>query len=104
MTEIPNDFDICIKTPERQLESKEFTISKDKTKYHIKLGKTKDKIILSSLNYEGNFDLDDLIKISRLFSICKSIDEVYEFILNLFHRNKVIIKEVITNKEIKLYY
>jgi regulator of replication initiation timing len=103
MTEIPNDFDICIKTPERQLESKEFTISKDKTKYHIKLGKTKDKIILSSLNYEGNFDLDDLIKISRLFSICKSIDEVYEFILNLFHRNKVIIKEVITNKEIKLY-
>ena len=103
MSEILNDFDICIKTPETQIESKEYTLNKDNIKYHIKIGKTKDKIVLSSLNYEVKFNLDDLIKISKLFSICKSIDEVYELLINLFNRNKVIIKEIITNKLLKLY-
>jgi len=103
MSEILNDFDICVKTPEKQLESKEFTLNKDNNKYHIKIGKTTDKIIISSLNYEGKFNLDDLIKISKLFAICKSVDEVYEFLINLFSRNKVIIKEIINNKVLKLY-
>ena len=51
MTEILNDIDICLKTPEKQVESKEFTINKEGIKHLIKIGKTKDKIILSSLNY-----------------------------------------------------
>ena len=103
MSEILNDFDICEKTPENELESKEYTLKKDNIKYHIKIGKTKDKILLSSLNYEAKFNLEDLVKISKLFSICKSIDEVYEFLINLYNRNKVVIKEIITNKLLKLH-
>ena len=50
MTDSPNDVDICLKTPEKQIESKEFTLNKESLKYNIKIGKTRDKIILSSLN------------------------------------------------------
>ena len=102
MTDSPNDVDICLKTPEKQIESKEFTLNKESLKFNIKIGKTRDKIILSSLNYEAKFNLDDLIKTSKLFNICKSIDEVYEFIVNLFGRKKVIIKEINDNKLLKL--
>ena len=102
MTDSPNEVDICLKTPEKQIESKEFTLNKESLKYNIKIGKTRDKIILSSLNYEAKFNLDDLIKTSKLFNICKSIDEVYEFIVNLFGRKKVIIKEINDNKLLKL--
>ena len=104
MTEFPNDIDTCLKTPESQLDSKEYTLNKDNNKYGIKIGKTKDEIILNYLNYEGKFNLDDLIKISKLFCICKSIDEVYEFIINLFNRNKVAIKEINNNKYLKLKF
>ena len=104
MTEFPNDIDTCLKTPESQLDLKEYTLNKDNNKYGIKIGKTKDEIILNYLNYEGKFNLDDLIKISKLFCICKSIDEVYEFIINLFNRNKVAIKEINNNKYLKLKF
>ena len=104
MTEFQNEIDMCLKTPEKQIESKEFTLKKDGIKYRIKIGKTRDKIFLTYLNYEMKSNLDDLIKTSKLFSICKSIDEVYEFILNLFSRNKVIIKEINTNKFLKLNF
>ena len=97
------DFELYIRTPETQIESKEFTLNKDNNKYHIKVGKTKDKIMLSSSNYEVKYNLDDIIKLSKLFAICKSIDEVYELLINLFYKKKVIIKEIITNKNIKLY-
>ena len=103
MAEFQNEIDIYLKTPEKQIDySKEYILNKDNNKYHIKIGKTKDKIILNCLNYEGKFNLDDLIKISRLFCICKSIDEIYEFIINLFNRNKIIVKEISTNKLLKL--
>ena len=97
-----SDIDICLKTPEKQLDSKEFTLNKDNIKYHLKIGKTKDKIFLTTLNYEAKFTLDDIIKTSKLFSICKSIDEVYEFLINLFIRNKASIKEINTNIFLKL--
>ena len=102
MIEIPNNIDISLKTPKKQIELKEFTINKEGIKHLIKIGKTKDKIILSSLNYEAKFNLEDLIKISKLFNICKSIDEAYEFIVNLFSRNKVNIKEINDNKLLKI--
>ena len=102
MAEIINDIDIYLKTNEKQLDSKEYNLNKDNVKYNIKIAKTKDKIILNSINYEKKLNIDDLIKISKLFSICKSIDDAYEFLINLFNRNKIIIKEVNTNKSLKL--
>ena len=102
MNESQTDIDIYYKTPEKQLESKEFTLNKDNIKYHIKIGKTNDKIFLTSLNYEAKLTLEDLKKTSKLFCICKSIDEVYEFLINLFIRNKVVIKEINTNNLLKI--
>ena len=40
--------------------------------------------------------------ITKLFSICKSIDDAYELLINLFNRNKATIKEISTNKSFKL--
>ena len=40
------DIDICLK-PEEEIESKEFTLSKDNIKYNIRVIKTKLKLILS---------------------------------------------------------
>ena len=102
MTDNINDIEIYLKGNEKQLDSKEYILSKDSVKYNIKIVKTKDKIIISSINYEKKFDIDDLIKISKIFCICKSIDDVFELIINLFNRNKITIKEVNTNKSLKL--
>ena len=98
-----NENDIVLKTPEKPLDSKEFKLSKDNYKYQIKISKTYDKIIINCQNFEDEFNLDDLIKTSRLFCICKTIDELYEFIINLFNKNKVIIKDINKNNFLKLY-
>lgn len=97
-----NEIDICLKTPEKPLDTKEFILNKDNHKYNIKISKTYERLLITCLNYEAGFNLDDLVKTSRLFCICKSIDEVYEFLINLFNKNKVIIKEINKNNILKL--
>ena len=97
------DIDICLK-PEEEIESKEFTLSKDNIKYNIRVIKTKLKLILSCIHYEFKSNIEELITISKLFNICKSIEEVYEFIINLFNKQKVFIKEIIPNKTLKLFF
>ena len=97
------DIDIYLKPEEEQIDWKEYSLSKDKVKYNIKAGKTRTKIILNCIHYEYKSNLEDLIQISKLFNICKSIDEIYEFIINLFNKKKVTIKEIIPNKTLKLY-
>jgi len=104
MDEIMKDIDICLKPVEEQIDSKEFSLSKDSIKYNINVIKTKSKIILSCIHYEYKSNLEDLIKISKLFNICKSIEEIYEFIINLFNNKKVSIEEIIPNKTLKLFF
>ena len=97
------DNNICLK-PEEEIESKEYSLSKDNIKYNIKVIKTKLKLILSCIHYEFKSNIEELITISKLFNICKSIEEVYEFIINLFNNKKVSINEIIPNKALKLYF
>ena len=97
------DKDLCLDPSEEQIEFKEYSISKDNIKYNIKISLTKGKININCIHYENKFNLDELIKISKLFSICKSIEEVYEFIINLFNKKKISIKEIIPNKILKIY-
>ena len=104
MNDIIPDIDICLKAEEEQLESKEYSLSKENINYNIKVGKTKSKIVLSCIHYEYKSNLENLINISKLFNICKSIEEVYEFIINLFNRKKVTIKEIIPNKTLTIYF
>ena len=98
------DIDICLKLEDEEIDWKEYSLTKDKTKYNIKVGKTNSKIIINCIHYEYKSNLEDLIRISKLFSICKSIEEAYEFVINLFNRKKVSIKEIIPNKALKLYF
>ena len=84
MTDTLKDIDIYDKSPEKPLEEKEYTLTKDNTKYNIKISKTKDKVIIYNATYEAKFYLDDFVKISKLFCICKAIDELYfkSFLIN----------------------
>ena len=97
------DIDICL-NPEEEIESKEYSLSKDNIKYNIKVIKTKLKLIMSCIHYEFKSNIEELITISKLFNICKSIEEAYEFIINLFNNDKVFINEIIPNKTLKLFF
>ena len=104
MNDFIQDIDICLKAEEEQIDYKEYVLTKDKVKYTIKIGKTKSKIIIDCIHYEYKSNLEELIQISKLFNICKTIEEVYEFIINLFNKKKVSIKEIIPNKSLKLFF
>ena len=104
MNDFIPDIDICLKAEEEQIDYKEYVLTKDKVKYTIKIGKTKSKIIIDCIHYEYKSNLEELIQISKLFNICKTIEEVYEFIINLFNKKKVSIKEIIPNKSLKLFF
>lgn len=84
------------------IDTKEFNIINDNIKYDIIISKTKDKIFIRCNNYESKLNLDDYNKLNPLFCICKTIDDIYELLLNLFNHNKVLIKEVSKNNIIKL--
>ena len=84
------------------IDTKEFSLIKENIKYNLKISKTKDKIFIRCNNYETKLNLDDFIKINPLFNICKTINDVYELILNLFTHNKVSINEIKKNSIIKL--
>ena len=104
MNDIIPNIEKCLNLDEDQIDSKEYILSKDKIKYNIKIGKTRTKIIISCNHYEYKSNLEDLIQVSKLFSICKSIEEVYEFIIHLFIKKKVSIKEIIPNSTLKLFF
>ena len=103
MEDMMKNMDIGLK-PEEEIESKEYSLTKDNIKYNIKVIKTKLKLILSCIHYEFKSNIEELITISKLFNICKSIEEAYEFIINLFNNNKVSIIEIIPNKTLKLFF
>ena len=57
----------------------------------ITIEKTKDNIIIRSNYYELKLNIENLSILTK--TIYKSIDEVYEFINNIFIQNKFIIKD-----------
>ena len=78
----------------------EYFLLKDNFIYKIIIEKNKDNIIIKNNKYIQSFNLNDL-KILVSKSI-KSIDKAYEFIIKSFEENRVSIKNIILNKEIKL--
>ena len=79
-----------------------YYLIKDNNAYKIKIGKTKDKIIIKSINYEIILDNNILSKL--FFSKFNNINESYEYIINLFDLTKVFIKEIIINNAMKLLF
>ena len=82
------------------LKYDEFYLIKENNAYKIIIEKLKNEILIKCKNYEIKLNNNDLSILSK--SIINTIDEAYQFIINIFEYNKVIIKEIIINKSIKL--
>ena len=84
------------------IEKAEYPLSRNNISYIIKVCKTRSKIILISDNYELKLNLSELVKTNILLNVCRTIDDVYKLIINLFNKKKVKIKEIIEYKIITL--
>ena len=83
-------------------EYEEYYLLKKNSIYKISIEKLKDEIIIKCKNYEIKLNNSNLSQITK--SILKTIDEAYELIINAFEKNKIIIKDIIMNKTIKLFF
>ncbi len=84
------------------IDKKEFKIEYKKIIYDIILSKTNDKEFLVFQCYQRNnkynsfearLNFIDLIKLSKAFKVCESIDDAYIIILNKFQNENVFIQE-----------
>ena len=81
-------------------EYEEYYLIKENNVYKIIIGKENNFIFIKCKNYQiliNNIGLSKIIK-----SMIQTIDEAYEFIINIFENNKVIIKDIKKNKYLKL--
>ena len=72
--------------------SEEYYLTKDNTIYKVIVGKLNNTIIINCKRYETTFKNNELSILTK--QELNSIDEEYEFIINLFEDNKVSIKEI----------
>ena len=80
----------------------DFYLIKNNIIYNIHIEKTKNSIIIKSNNYIGIYDLNNLSNLLKIRFY--SIDTAYDYIINLFEENKVMIKSKIINKKIILIF
>ena len=78
----------------------DYYLIKNNKIYKITVESTEDIIIIKSKKYLVSFNL---IMFSKLFNIkFDTINKSYEYIINIFKKNNVEIKDIIINKEMKL--
>ena len=93
-TENNSNNDILIK------EKEEFQLIKNNIKYTFLILKLEAKIIIKNKNY---FVKLDKYNIYKLFGVqFDSIENIFKYIINAFNEDKIIIKDIILNKEIIL--
>ena len=72
------------------IESKEYIINFDDTPCNILIGKTKKNVIISSLCFTTNLNKMEFgLAINKEF---ESIDELYDYIINIFDKKNAKIK------------
>ena len=81
------------------IEYQEFYIIKENVEYKFLIIKYRNELIIKRKNYKFIFNQGNLSLMNKSFY---SINDAYKFIINRFEENKVIIKSIIINKEIKL--
>ena len=81
------------------LNFKQYTIYYNESPFDILIGLTKEYVLIKSFNYDKKINKNELSKLTNV--IFNSVEELYEFIKNIFEQNKVIIKEV-TKEMMKL--
>ena len=85
---------------ENILENEECYIIKEHNAYKFIISKKQSEIIIKCKNYDIKFNNNDLSILTK--SILNTIDDAYDYIINIFQENKVVIKEIINKKTIKL--
>ena len=78
----------------------DYYLIKDNIVYKIIIEKNSENIIIKCKNYLISFNEYKLSSLTKIKF--HSIDNAYEFIYNIFEENKVIIENIVLNKEIKL--
>ena len=89
-----------IKLFDNLYEFQEFYLIKDNNAFKIFIGKRKDDIIIKCENYEIQFTFNELSILTK--TVFNNIDESYNYIIKLFQKNKVSIKDIDINKTFKL--
>ena len=82
------------------IEHEEYYLMKENNIYKFIIGKEENELIIKCKNYEIKLNNNDLSILSK--SILNSVDDSYEFIINIFEENKVKIKNITINKTIQL--
>ena len=82
------------------LDYREYYLLKENLIYKINIFKYSNTIIIKSKSYQKKFDLKELIKIANIKF--NDIDAAYNFIIDSFNKNIVLIQNEIINKFIKL--
>ena len=90
------------KLQNQNIEYQEYFIIKENTIYKITITKIDSNIIIKCKNFAINLKLNYLLLITK--KNFKSIDEAYEFIINLFEENNVFVDKITKNKELSLIF
>jgi hypothetical protein len=85
---------------ESEMNYNEYYLTIDNLIYKIIIIKNNNEIAIRYKNYEINYSKDDL---SILINVnFKSINDAYNYIINIFEDNKVCIENINKNNELKL--
>ena len=69
--------------------------------YKIIIGKTENEIIIQCKNYMISFRQNELFLLTRVQF--NSLDNAYDFIINIFEENSFLIKNIMKNKEMQIF-
>ena len=79
---------------------KYYCLTKENIEYRLVIEKGKTEILIKYQKYKIILNNNDLSKLTKL--IINTLDEAYNFIVNLFENHKVAIEDINLNKYIKL--
>ena len=82
------------------IDTQEYFLINDNIIYKIIIGKNSNEIFIKNKNYMLTFNENDLSILTKIKFT--SIDEAYDYLIDLFEENKVIIQTIIIKKEMKL--
>ena len=82
------------------IEYEKFYLSKENRVFKITIIKGKNEIIIKYRKYKYQFNYNDLSILTKLEF--NSLSQAYEFIINSFEENRIIIKDIINKKLISL--
>ena len=87
---------------ENTSEYEKYYLLKKNNIYKIIVERLKNEFIIKYKNYEIKLNNNNLSKITN--GILNNIDEAYELIINAFEKNKIMIKDMVINKSVKLFF